>query len=75
MSCHEPCHTDEARFAIRGINVCESLLRHTPRQIESLFDRMAGLGLNTLLMDADQVVQGILACLSGCVGIPKDGKS
>ena len=37
-------------FDIRGINPCESLLRHTPQQLEKLICRMAHWRMNTLIV-------------------------
>ena len=38
------------RFAVRGINVCESLARHTPDQVATLIERMAKWKMNTLIV-------------------------
>ena len=40
----------KSRFQIRGINICESLARHTPEQVESLINRMARWRMNTLVV-------------------------
>lgn len=37
-------------FDIRGINVCESLSRHTPQQIRRLLDRLLEWKMNTLVV-------------------------
>lgn len=51
MSLHvTPTALNKPALSIRGINICESLLRHTPEQIESLLDRMAAWKFNTLLI-------------------------
>src|SRR5699024_9787812 len=42
--------TYRPEFAVRGVNVCESLLRHTPEQIETLLDRMALWRMNRLIV-------------------------
>ena len=38
------------RFSIRGINVCESLARHTPEQVTHLIERMVKWNMNTLVL-------------------------
>ncbi len=38
------------RFPIRGANLCESLLRHTPDQLEAFLDRMVENRMNTLIV-------------------------
>ncbi|MBE2204019.1 MAG: hypothetical protein IAE94_06755 [Chthoniobacterales bacterium] len=40
-------------FAIRGINPCESLARHTPAQLETLLDRMGRWRMNTLIIHSN----------------------
>lgn len=40
-------------FKIRGFNMCESLLRHTPEQIISFIRRMKTLNMNTLIIHYD----------------------
>ena len=40
-------------FEIRGFNMCESLLRHTPQQLERFLDRMAELKFNSLIVQYD----------------------
>ena len=40
-------------FEIRGFNMCESLLRHTPEQLARFLDRMAELDFNTLIVQYD----------------------
>ena len=40
-------------FPIRGFNLCESLLRHTPRQIQEFIHRMRQWNLNTLIAQYD----------------------
>ena len=40
-------------FAVRGFNMCESLLRHTPEQLRRFLRRMKGLGLNSLIVHYD----------------------
>lgn len=37
-------------FDIRGINVCESLSRHTPKQVDQLLDRLVQWQMNTLVV-------------------------
>lgn len=37
-------------FLIRGINVCESLSRHTPRQTDRLLQRLTDWQMNTLIV-------------------------
>lgn len=39
-----------SRFSIRGANLCESLLRHSPAQVEAFLDRMVENRLNTLII-------------------------
>lgn len=39
-------------FAVRGVNFCESLLRHTPEQLRHFLGRMAGWRMNTALIHA-----------------------
>ena len=40
----------EPRFQVRGINPCESLARHTSKQIGTLIDRMAQWRMNTIII-------------------------
>ena len=40
-------------FAIRGFNMCESLLRHSPEQLRTFFRRMKTLELNTVIIHYD----------------------
>lgn len=40
-------------FRIRGFNMCESLLRHTPEQIVRFIRRMKTLNMNTLIIHYD----------------------
>ncbi len=40
-------------FAIRGLNPCESLNRHTPEQLERLIDRMGRWRMNTLIIHSN----------------------
>lgn len=40
-------------FAIRGLNPCETLARHTPEQIERLIDRMGRWRMNTLIVHSN----------------------
>ena len=40
-------------FAVRGFNMCESLLRHTPEQLRRFLRRMKRLGLNSLIVHYD----------------------
>ena len=40
-------------FEIRGFNMCESLLRHTPEQLARFLDRMGELKFNTLIVQYD----------------------
>ena len=40
-------------FEIRGFNMCESLLRHTPEQLERFLDRMGELKFNSLIVQYD----------------------
>jgi hypothetical protein len=42
--------TSQPRFSVRGINVCESLARHSPEQVARLIERMASWNMNTLLV-------------------------
>ncbi|MBQ4315254.1 MAG: hypothetical protein IJC21_07425 [Lentisphaeria bacterium] len=42
-----------APFEIRGFNMCESLLRHTPEQLARFLDRMGELKFNTLIVQYD----------------------
>lgn len=39
-----------AAFPVRGINVCESLSRHTPKQLSSLLNRLVEWRMNTLVV-------------------------
>jgi len=41
------------QFSIRGLNPCESLNRHTPKQIERLIDRMGRWRMNTLIIHSN----------------------
>ena len=38
------------RFSVRGLNVCETLVRHTPAQVERLIDRAARWRMNRLIV-------------------------
>lgn len=40
-------------FSIRGFNLCESILRHTPDQLRSFIRRMKLLNMNTLIVHYD----------------------
>lgn len=40
-------------FEIRGFNLCESILRHTPEQLRTFIRRMKSLNLNTLIVHYD----------------------
>ena len=40
-------------FAIRGFNLCESILRHTPEQLQTFIRRMKHLNMNTLIVHYD----------------------
>lgn len=40
-------------FEIRGFNMCESLLRHTPEQLARFLDRMAELNFNSIIVQYD----------------------
>lgn len=40
-------------FAIRGFNLCESLLRHTPEQLQCFIRRMKHLQFNTIIIHYD----------------------
>ena len=40
-------------FEIRGFNMCESLLRHTPQQLCRFLDRMKDLQFNNLIVQYD----------------------
>ena len=40
-------------FAIRGFNLCESILRHTPEQLKTFIRRMKSLNMNTLIVHYD----------------------
>jgi len=42
-----------ATFDIRGFNLCESILRHTPDQLRSFIRRMKRLNMNTLIVHYD----------------------
>ena len=44
---------DHTPFAIRGFNMCESLLRHSPEQLRTFIRRMKKLRLNTLILHYD----------------------
>ena len=44
---------DHAPFSIRGFNMCESLLRHSPEQLKTFIRRMKRLRLNTLILHYD----------------------
>lgn len=41
------------QFEIRGFNLCESILRHTPDQLRSFIQRMKRLNMNTLIVHYD----------------------
>ncbi|MBQ6597463.1 MAG: hypothetical protein IJH79_07910 [Lentisphaeria bacterium] len=41
------------KFAVRGFNLCESILRHTPDQLRTFIRRMKSLGMNTLIVHYD----------------------
>lgn len=40
-------------FPIRGFNMCESLLRHTPEQLKCFFRRMKSLDFNSVIIHYD----------------------
>lgn len=40
-------------FAIRGFNMCESILRHTPEQLRAFIRRMKTLQMNSLIVHYD----------------------
>jgi len=40
-------------FEIRGFNLCESILRHTPQQLTRFIRRMKSLDANTLIVHSD----------------------
>lgn len=40
-------------FAVRGFNLCESILRHTPEQLRKFIRRMKVLRMNTLIVHSD----------------------
>lgn len=40
-------------FEIRGFNLCESILRHTPEQLRTFIRRMKELNMNTLIVHYD----------------------
>ena len=40
-------------FSIRGFNLCESLLRHSPEQLRTFIRRMKKMNLNTLIVHYD----------------------
>ena len=40
-------------FRIRGFNLCESVLRHTPGQLKTFIRRMKVLNFNTLIVQYD----------------------
>ena len=44
---------NHAPFSIRGFNMCESLLRHSPEQLRTFIRRMKRLNLNTLILHYD----------------------
>jgi len=44
---------DHTSFAIRGFNLCESLLRHTPEELTRFFRRMKTLGMNSAIIHYD----------------------
>ena len=41
------------RFPIRGFNMCESLLRHTPDELRRFLRRMKSLNFNTVIIHYD----------------------
>lgn len=41
------------KFAIRGFNPCESLLRHSPEQLRTFLRRMKKLNFNTIILHYD----------------------
>jgi hypothetical protein len=43
----------DATFKIRGFNLCESILRHTPDQLRRFIRRMKDLQMNTLIVHYD----------------------
>ncbi len=45
-------------MSIRGINVCESLARHTPEQVERLLERMRQWRMNTLVVHPEYGYRG-----------------
>ena len=44
---------EHPQFAIRGLNPCESLARHTDEQITTLIDRMGRWRMNTLIIHSN----------------------
>ena len=42
-----------APFPVRGFNLCESILRHTPEQLRTFIRRMKTLNMNTLIIHYD----------------------
>ena len=40
-------------FAVRGFNLCESILRHSPEQLRTFIRRMKNLRMNTLIVHYD----------------------
>jgi hypothetical protein len=42
-----------AAFEIRGFNLCESILRHSPEQLRSFIRRMKDLRMNTIIIHYD----------------------
>ena len=47
------CMKKNTPFAIRGFNLCESILRHTPEQLRRFIRRMKSLNMNTLIVHYD----------------------
>ena len=47
------CIKKNKPFPIRGFNLCESILRHTPEQLSRFIQRMKSLNMNTLIVHYD----------------------
>lgn len=45
--------SEKTLFPIRGFNLCESILRHTPDQLRQFIRRMKKLRMNTLIIHSD----------------------
>jgi hypothetical protein len=49
----DECKMKEPSFKVRGFNLCESILRHTPDQLRNFIRRMKHLQMNTLIVHYD----------------------